>query len=179
MTSLSLTCIVDGDPTPNVSWLLQPSTSDSAVVPANADGSLLLRNLNKASSGLYVCQASNLWGTVTRNTQLVITGEYTVGKVFGARPCWSFTHHFHTSLSVITSFPSLQIHAEYVAASNPLLLTCWPDTSLYYSCKGSHCYRLYVPEVRSDTADLEWGMWCSVAVRLAQDFLRTAFLFGC
>ena len=80
--NLSLTCRARGSPAPSVQWGrdgghgVHGGGDCEAVHGDECEAVLVLRNTVLADAGLYTCYAGNVWGTVTANTTVVVTGQY-------------------------------------------------------------------------------------------------------
>ena len=77
--NISLACRARGRPAPSVKWSRghgeQGGGHCEAVHGDECEAMLVLRNTVLADAGLYTCYAGNIWGTVTANTTVVITGK--------------------------------------------------------------------------------------------------------
>ncbi len=83
-------CTADGVPTPTISWLRVDNgtevdvTTDSTVQISNAlinrtiVSNLTFNETQPVISGVYICVASNLLGSVTEMAQLTVNGNMCV-----------------------------------------------------------------------------------------------------
>ncbi|KAG9354804.1 hypothetical protein JZ751_001517, partial [Albula glossodonta] len=70
---LIIPCQGHGDPTPNITWVkVGPAPRSPYTVAAN--GSLLLRPLNKDHQGAWECRATNRVATVSTSTMILVLG---------------------------------------------------------------------------------------------------------
>lgn len=70
-TDVSLSCFVDGKPTPTVSWTVNGSplntSRNSRVSLSNLNEQLTIMSLDRTDSGEYQCVANNSLGNVSSN----------------------------------------------------------------------------------------------------------------
>ena len=82
--NISFTCRARGRPAPSVQWRRHGVEGGGDCEPVHADAGdeceavLVLLNIGLGDAGLYTCYAGNIWGTVTANTTIVVTGEEVV-----------------------------------------------------------------------------------------------------
>ncbi|XP_036382069.1 protein turtle homolog A [Megalops cyprinoides] len=70
---LIIPCQGHGDPSPNITWIKVGPTPRSPYIVA-ANGSLLLRPLNKDHQGAWECRATNRVATVSTGTMVLVLG---------------------------------------------------------------------------------------------------------
>ena len=81
--SLILSCPVLSYPSPNIEWTHLPYNDNSFIIVDNTSGrfsfgdnnSLIITSLNIKDNGLFVCNASNEYGSVTIQHSLTIYGN--------------------------------------------------------------------------------------------------------
>ncbi|KAK6759923.1 hypothetical protein RB195_021467 [Necator americanus] len=73
---LSLDCIVDGDPFPEISWTRDdvPIEDDELYKIINQKETVVITNVDGQNAGKYTCRASNKAGNVTRDFVVRLTG---------------------------------------------------------------------------------------------------------
>ena len=68
-TTMNISCIVDGQPTPTISWTMNGSplktSENSEIFLRNNTKQLTIMNLNRTDSGEYRCVAMNSRGNVS------------------------------------------------------------------------------------------------------------------
>ena len=69
---VTLSCGSEGDPAPTVTWRRQGNLTS---VPGQADGSLVVSNVQESDAGTYICTARNTWGVATGNASITVVGE--------------------------------------------------------------------------------------------------------
>lgn len=74
-TAVKISCIVDGQPTPTVSWTMNGSplntSENSRIFLRNGDKQLNIMNLNRTDSGEYRCVAQNSRGNISSNASVL------------------------------------------------------------------------------------------------------------
>ncbi|CAL1265716.1 unnamed protein product [Larinioides sclopetarius] len=65
-------CKVDGDPPPSVTWHKKDGKMPVGRAEVTEDSSLVVRNVNVADEGTYVCEAENLVGSITSEVTLTV-----------------------------------------------------------------------------------------------------------
>ncbi|XP_045438935.1 protein turtle homolog A isoform X2 [Pipistrellus kuhlii] len=76
---LTLRCVAHGSPQPHVTWKLrgrdlsQGQDQGQGLMQVQ-NGTLWIRRVERGSSGIYTCQASNSEGSATHTTQLLVLG---------------------------------------------------------------------------------------------------------
>lgn len=72
---LTLRCVAHGSPQPHVTWKLRgQDLSQGQGLMQVQNGTLWIRRVERDSSGIYACQASNSEGSTTHSTQLLVLG---------------------------------------------------------------------------------------------------------
>ncbi|XP_054567847.1 protein turtle homolog A isoform X2 [Eptesicus fuscus] len=72
---LTLRCVAHGSPQPHVTWKLRGrDLSQGQGLMQVQNGTLWIRRVERGSSGIYTCQASNSEGSTTHATQLLVLG---------------------------------------------------------------------------------------------------------
>ena len=70
-SSVTISCIVDGEPTPSVRWIMNGSplntSGNSRISFTNNSEQLIITNVNRVDSGEYLCVAQNSRGKVLSN----------------------------------------------------------------------------------------------------------------
>lgn len=73
---VSLECVADGQPQPEVTWLKERRpVIDSAHIHVFANGTLAITSTQRSDAGLYTCTAKNLAGRASHDMRLLILGE--------------------------------------------------------------------------------------------------------
>lgn len=74
---VSLECVADGQPQPEVSWHRErrPIT-EGAHIQLFANGTLRIAASQRSDAGLYTCSAKNLVGRASHDMRLVIMSEW-------------------------------------------------------------------------------------------------------
>ena len=74
-SSTNLTCLANGDPTPNYQWYKSGQLLTTTQVSLD-DGNktLILTNVTMEDDGVYTCEAYNVEGNVTSSTRLAVHG---------------------------------------------------------------------------------------------------------
>lgn len=74
-TAVKISCVVDGKPTPTVSWTMNGSplntSGNSRIFLRNGDKQLNIMNLNRTDSGEYRCVAQNSRGNISSNASVL------------------------------------------------------------------------------------------------------------
>ena len=74
-TAVKISCIVNGQPTPTVSWTMNGSplntSGNSRIFLRNDDKQLNIMNLNRTDSGEYRCVARNSRGNISSNASVL------------------------------------------------------------------------------------------------------------
>ena len=74
-TAVKISCIVDGQPTPTVSWTMNGSplntSGNSRIFLRNGDKQLNIMNLNRTDSGEYRYVAQNSRGNIFSNASVL------------------------------------------------------------------------------------------------------------
>ncbi|RMX58472.1 hypothetical protein pdam_00022152, partial [Pocillopora damicornis] len=74
-TAVKISCIVDGQPTPTVSWTMNGSplntSGNSRIFLRNGDKQLNIMNLSRTDSGEYRCVAQNSRGNISSNASVL------------------------------------------------------------------------------------------------------------
>ena len=69
---VTLFCNATGSPTPSITWTrVADNGTDSAPLPA-VDGTYVMSNILRSSTGTYRCTATNGAGTVNRTVQVTV-----------------------------------------------------------------------------------------------------------
>ncbi|CAK6439782.1 unnamed protein product [Pipistrellus nathusii] len=74
---LTLRCVAHGSPQPHVTWKLRGrdlGQGQGQGLVQVQNGTLWIRRVERGSSGIYTCQASNSEGSATHTTQLLVLG---------------------------------------------------------------------------------------------------------
>lgn len=74
---LTLRCVAQGSPQPHVTWKLRGQDLGQGQGQGQMqvrNGTLWIRRVERGSSGIYTCQASNTEGSTTHATQLLVLG---------------------------------------------------------------------------------------------------------
>lgn len=72
---VTLHCVAHGSPQPHVTWKLRGrDLSQGQGLMQVQNGTLWIRRVERGSSGIYTCQASNAEGSTTHATQLLVLG---------------------------------------------------------------------------------------------------------
>ena len=80
-SSVSIECAVDGDPVPEVRWMkngvkLNVEEDDGLSVETKDKSSVLtILKAEKEDSGIYTCNASNIFGSTEEDTQVKVIGK--------------------------------------------------------------------------------------------------------
>ena len=72
---LSLTCSASGEPTPAISWKRLNGAWEEKRMKVNR-GSLTISALQKADSGIYICEAKVPFYTIEARTEVVVLGKW-------------------------------------------------------------------------------------------------------
>lgn len=73
---VSLECVADGQPQPQVSWLKERRpVIEGAHIRIFANGTLMITSTQRSDAGLYTCTAKNLVGRASHDMRLTIQGE--------------------------------------------------------------------------------------------------------
>lgn len=76
---VSLECVADGQPQPEVSWHKERRPMvDGAHIHIFANGTLAIISTQRSDAGLYTCTAKNLAGRASQDMRLIIQGELRV-----------------------------------------------------------------------------------------------------
>ena len=74
-SAVKISCIVDGQPTPTVSWTMNGSplntSGNSRIFLRNGDKQLNIMNLSRTDSGEYRCVAQNSRGNISSNASVL------------------------------------------------------------------------------------------------------------
>lgn len=74
--SVSLECVADGQPQPEVTWHKdRRPVVESAHIRIFANGTLAVTSTQRSDAGIYTCTAKNLAGRASQDMRLVIQGE--------------------------------------------------------------------------------------------------------
>lgn len=72
---VSLECVADGQPQPEVSWQKERQpVVDGAHMRLFANGTLVITSTLRSDAGLYTCTAKNVAGRASQDMRLVIQG---------------------------------------------------------------------------------------------------------
>lgn len=73
---VSLECVADGQPQPEVTWLKERRpVIEGAHIRIFANGTLAITSTQRSDAGLYTCTAKNLVGRASHDMRLAIQGE--------------------------------------------------------------------------------------------------------
>uniref|UniRef100_A0A3B4XL25 Hemicentin-1-like n=1 Tax=Seriola lalandi dorsalis TaxID=1841481 RepID=A0A3B4XL25_SERLL len=91
--SVSLECVADGQPQPEVTWHKERRpVVDSAHIRIFANGTLAITSTQRSDAGLYTCTAKNLAGRASQDMRLVIQGEISTAFKCQHQPCYAQIH---------------------------------------------------------------------------------------
>ena len=71
----SLQCEVEGNPTPEVTWLKRNSSLLATKRIMKLRGSLMIRDVTSHDSGMYTCKARNILGVMSSSATLTVQGK--------------------------------------------------------------------------------------------------------
>ena len=71
-----LKCTVDGYPQPRVTWSRKRLTLPAGRHVTGPSNALILKNLGPEDTGIYICSAENLLGSVNASVQLTVQCEF-------------------------------------------------------------------------------------------------------
>lgn len=73
---VSLECVADGQPQPEVAWLKERKpVIEGARIRIFVNGTLAITSTQRSDAGLYTCTAKNLAGRASHDMRLAIQGE--------------------------------------------------------------------------------------------------------
>lgn len=83
---VSLECVADGQPQPEVSWHKERRpVVDSARIRVFANGTLAITSTQRSDAGFYTCTDKNLAGRASHDMRLVIQGDTEYNNVKSSR----------------------------------------------------------------------------------------------
>ncbi|XP_038047946.1 roundabout homolog 1-like isoform X2 [Patiria miniata] len=75
--NVNLLCVVEGDPTPSITWRRQDADMPQGRFQISDDNTLHIRQVLQEDEGTYICRAENSWGTETLTITLEVNTEPT------------------------------------------------------------------------------------------------------
>lgn len=107
-TNVSLVCSVDGQPQPNITWIM-PATFDSSHHQFNSDRSeLTIRSVTRADYGEYICTATN---KIAESSATIMLHVYEAPEVFVSAEQQSVSVGERVSVSCnVSGHPQPELH---------------------------------------------------------------------
>lgn len=80
--SVVLSCVSQGEPTPDVVWRLPDNSNvDSKSGRVTSEGTLPIDNAMVTDAGLYICEATNELGIANGTSMVTVRGNYSSTKL--------------------------------------------------------------------------------------------------
>ncbi|XP_068592517.1 neural cell adhesion molecule 1 [Cebidichthys violaceus] len=107
-TNVSLVCLVDGQPKPNITWIM-PATFDPSHHQFNSDRSeLIIRSVTRADYGEYICTATN---KIAESSATIMLHVYEAPEVFVSAEQQSVSVGERVSVSCnVSGHPQPELH---------------------------------------------------------------------
>ncbi|KAA0702748.1 Neural cell adhesion molecule 1 [Triplophysa tibetana] len=147
-TSVSIICLVKGQPTPNITWTT-PSTSDKSRYKYNSDKSELnISGVTRSDFGEYICTATNKIGdnsatfildVSVRPTVVLDPSRLTIIQGESGSVLCKATGHPTPTMEWVKKTNPVKMHGQMSVRGSELILTnVTPSDGGFYSCIASN-----------------------------------------